>query len=95
MVVRKRPDLELNDREFDRLLALVEILDEVQLLRLQCRVALFIGDPPQWMAESSPARVGDTLPPPSGLGGPYDVPSKSSDMYEELTVSWEDEDTEV
>lgn len=77
MRVRKRSDVELGEHDFERLLDLVDVLDEVQLLRLQCKISSLIGDPP----ESQEATAGDTVPPPRGLGGPY---AGSGDSYEEL-----------
>lgn len=92
MGVRKKADLELSDREFERLLALVDLLDEVQLLRLQCKVAALIGDPPQWTVGGwAPERKTD--PPPTGLSGVYapPAPPPPADTYEELDFEWEDE----
>jgi len=97
MTERKKPQhhLELNAHEFERLLDLVDILDEVQLLRLQCKVAAMIGDPPQWGEPASPKPAPPapaerrTGPPPPGLHGPYAPPE---DEYEELDISWEDEE---
>lgn len=86
---RRRSDLELSEQEFERLLSLCDVLDEVQLLRLQCKVGSLIGDPP--VGEGRPDR--DTVPPPAGLGGPYTQSSVSGvrpavvpdGEYEDLT----------
>lgn len=87
MVVRKRSDLELGEAEFGQLLALIDVLDEVQLLRLQCKISSLIGDPPD-SDDGRPDR--ETDPPPGGLGGPY--AGKPLDHYEELSDILEPED---
>lgn len=71
-------------------------MGEVQLLRLQCKVAALIGDPPQWFSDGRPEPP-DTSPPPAGLSGPYLPPPVSVPAippigtYEELDISWEDD----
>lgn len=88
MSARKRSDLELPEDEFARLLQLCDVLDEVQLLRLQCKVSSLIGDPPE---STGPVDL-DTVPPPSGLGGPYTSVVESS--YEELADVLEPDDAD-
>jgi hypothetical protein len=94
MGARKRQDLELNEREFARLLELVDLLDEVQLLRLQCKVGALLGDQAQ---EPSGRSDRDTVPPPMGLGGHYTRAVEAApvgvpaDGYEELRIDWEHE----
>jgi hypothetical protein len=67
---RKYPQVDLSSAEFEKLLALVDALDPIQLLRLQCKVNSLIGDP----EEDGPTAVRQdiaTLPPPAGLAGVY------------------------
>jgi hypothetical protein len=86
MVVRKRSDLELSEDDFVQMLALLDVLDEMQLLRLQCKISSLIGDP----LPEGEGKAGDTEPPPRGLGGPY--AREEADSYEDLAEILEPED---
>ena len=85
MVIRKRhPELELSDAEFERLLDLLDVLDEVQLLRLQCKVGVLLGNsepgpPPVAEGASARARSGS---------GTY---ARTDPGDAELDFSWDDE----
>jgi len=54
------PDVEMSEREFEHMLDLVDALDPIQLLRLQCKVQATQGDQPV-------SREADTIPPPPSV----------------------------
>lgn len=78
----------MSGEEFERLLGLIDALDSIQLLRLQCKVSSLIGDPPGSDAGWRPE--GDTLPPPSGLHGHY-AADETTAIYEDIEIKWDDE----
>jgi hypothetical protein len=85
----KYPQVDMSDREFERLLDLVDALDPVQLLRLQCKVSALIGDPPAPASGWSPEQ--DTLRPPPPAIGPFADDEITAVTYEDIEIKWDDE----
>lgn len=65
------PQVELSEEEFVKLLTLVDALDHVQLLRLQCLVGVRISDTTPRASAWGPNV--DTLPPPAPPPFPDEV----------------------
>lgn len=63
MVHSRYPQVEMSEEEFAKLLDLVDALDHVQLLRLQCRVDALMRDSTPLRASALGPDVA-TLPPP-------------------------------
>jgi len=71
----------MSEREFERMLELVDALDPIQLLRLQCKVSALIGDPPTGVLGPGEG----TIPPPP--------PGGSEGEYEDLRIDFDDDPT--